>query len=51
MAKTTKGTKEKLLGYKTTVKLEDSIQRVVDYVKLKGPKKFKILIGHKERNF
>ena len=31
----------KLLGYKTTVKLEDSIQRVVDYVKLKGPKKFK----------
>ena len=30
----------KLLGYKTTVKLEDSIQRVVDYVKLKGPKKF-----------
>ncbi len=30
----------KLLKYKTTVSLEDSIQKVVDYIKLHGPKKF-----------
>ncbi len=30
----------KLLNYKTTISLEDSIQKVVDYVKLNGPKKF-----------
>ena len=30
----------KLLNYKTTVSLEDSIQKVVDYVKEKGAKKF-----------
>ena len=30
----------KLLNYKTTVSLEDSIQKVVDYVKLNGAKKF-----------
>ena len=29
-----------LLGYKTTVSLQDSIQKVVDYVNLKGPKEF-----------
>ena len=31
----------KLLGYKTTVDLEDSIQKVIDFVKKEGPKKFK----------
>ena len=30
----------KLLNYKTTVSLEDSIQKVIDYIKLNGPKKF-----------
>jgi UDP-glucose 4-epimerase len=30
----------KLLNYKTTVSLEDSIQKVVDYVNLNGAKKF-----------
>ena len=30
----------KLLNYKTTISLEDSIQKVVDYVKQNGPKKF-----------
>lgn len=30
----------KLLNYKTTISLEQSIQKVVDYVKLNGPKKF-----------
>ena len=30
----------KLLGYKTTVDLEDSIQKVIDYVKKNGTKKF-----------
>ncbi len=30
----------KILGYKTTVNLEDSIQKVIDYIKKKGPKKF-----------
>ena len=30
----------KLLNYKTTVSLEDSIQKTMNYVKSKGPKKF-----------
>ena len=30
----------KILNYKTTISLEDSIQKVVDYVKANGPKKF-----------
>ncbi len=30
----------KLLNYKTTISLEQSIQKVIDYVKLNGPKKF-----------
>ena len=30
----------KLLGYKTSVNLNDSIQKVVDYIKLIGPRKF-----------
>ena len=31
---------KKLLGYKTTVDTNESIQKVIDYIKLKGPKKF-----------
>ena len=31
---------KKLLGYKTTVNTDESIQKVIDYIKLKGPKKF-----------
>tara|TARA_Y100000816_G_scaffold17067_1_gene11162 strand:+ start:119 stop:1120 length:1002 start_codon:yes stop_codon:yes gene_type:complete len=31
---------KKILGYKTTVAVEDSIQKVVNYIKKKGPKKF-----------
>ena len=31
---------KKLLGYKTTVNTDKSIQKVIDYIKLKGPKKF-----------
>ncbi|MBD1161548.1 NAD-dependent epimerase/dehydratase family protein [Pelagibacterales bacterium SAG-MED15] len=31
----------KLLGYKTSVELKDSIQKVVDFIKMEGPKKFK----------
>ena len=30
----------KYLGYQTTVKLDDSIQKVINYIKSKGPKKF-----------
>ena len=30
----------KYLGYQTSVKLDDSIQKVIDYIKSKGPKKF-----------
>ena len=30
----------KVLGYKTTVSVENSINKVIDYIKLKGPKKF-----------
>ena len=30
----------KFLGYKTSVNLDDSIQKVVDYIKLNGPRKF-----------
>ena len=29
-----------LLSYKTTVKISDSLDRMIDYIKLKGPKKF-----------
>ena len=39
-AKCSSNKARKILNYKTTVSLEDSIQKVVDYVKNEGPKKF-----------
>ena len=34
----------KILNYKTTISLEDSIQKVVDYVKANGPKNLFIIM-------
>ena len=32
---------EKILNYKTKVNLDKSIDKVIDYIKQKGPKKFR----------
>ena len=39
-AKCSSNKARKILDYKTTTSLDDSIQKVVDYIKQKGPKKF-----------